>query len=139
MKHSKLFVTLMALVIAFSAFFPASTAAAAPGGTYKCYLLSQSPKDYTAYNPRTDFDARFTLLNTGTAGWNGVDLVFLGGTRMHTKADRYDITKVVKPQGKVSVYIDMEAPKNPGTYVTYWGLMNGSQLMCRFYLIIRVK
>lgn len=139
MKHSRVILALMALFIAIATFYPAASVEAASGGTYKCAYLSQSPKDWTKYNPRDDFDARFTLLNTGTANWGGVDVVWIGGRKMHTKADRFDIPKAVMPEGTVNLYIDMEAPKTKGTHITYWGLTNGSRVFCRFYLIITVK
>jgi hypothetical protein len=127
----------LALIILVSSFMPANTAAAA--GTYACKWAGQSPADWVTMKPRQDFDAKWTLRNTGTSSWNGADLVYLGGTAMYKYNDRYDIKKPIKPEGKATFVIDMIAPKKPGVYTTYWGLANGNKVFCRFYLIIRVK
>lgn len=116
------------------------------GGTpvkreYSCSVFSQSPKDYKAMVPRQDFDMRWTLLNTGTKAWtvDGTDYKYLRGPKMHKYADVYDLTANVAPGGKLSISVDMVAPQEKGIHVTYWGLANGSQHFCQFYLIISVK
>jgi hypothetical protein len=108
---------------------------------YACSLLSQSPKDWTKMKSRQDFDARWTVLNTGKRAWttSGTDYKYIRGARLHTKAGIYDMPKSVAANGKAALYVDMNAPKQKGTYVTYWGLANGSQHFCQFYLIITVK
>lgn len=108
---------------------------------YACSVYSQSIKDWTAMEPRQDFDMRWTILNTGTKAWtmSGTDYKFVRGEKMHRYGDIFDLPKDVGPGGKINLVIDMEAPSAPGTYVTYWGLANGSQHFCQFYLIITVK
>jgi len=160
-----LILTLIALLAA-AAFVPFSQAAAVSGGAqqqnflplagdfqsvgasllagkeYACSVVSQSPKDWTTFKPRRIFDAKWTVRNTGTKTWStsGTDLQYVGGTKMQTHGDVFDISKSVAPDGKISLIVDMNAPKNPGYYTTYWGLSNnGGKVFCRFYLIIKVK
>ena len=137
MKLSKLFFLAMIVVLVSTVFGPATPAEAA--GTYRCQLVAQSPADWTRMTTSHDFDASWTLKNTGTANWKGTDLVYLGGAKLHKYASVYDINTSVAPGAKIKFTIDMMAPKTPGTYTTYWGLKNGTQTFCRFYLIIRVK
>ncbi len=108
---------------------------------YTCSVVSQSPKDWTKMKPRQDFDMRWTVLNTGSKTWttNGTDYKYIRGAQLHTKNSTYDMPKNVATDGKIALYIDMMAPKNKGTYTTYWGLANGSSHFCQFYLIITVK
>lgn len=123
----------------FSAELPGLSVAAKK--EYSCYLLSQRPKDWTKMKPRQDFDAKWTVYNNGSRSWlkSGTDLIYVGGTKMQTRGDVFDLPKNVGPDGKISLYVDMNAPSSKGTYTTYWGLANGSQYFCRFYLIITVK
>lgn len=137
MKLKQIFFLALALILMVTTFVPADTAAAA--GTYSCHLDGQFPRDWVVMQSRQDFDMKWIVRNTGTANWNGVDLVFLGGAKMQKYGiNRFDV-KIVKPLGKATFILDMVAPKNPGTYTTYWGLTNGKKVFCRFYLIVRVK
>ena len=108
---------------------------------YACSVVSQSPKDWTKMKPRQDFDVRWTVLNTGSKTWttNGTDYKYLRGAKLHTRGSLFDMTKNVAADGKIALYVDMSAPKDKGTYVTYWGLANGTKQFCQFYLIITVK
>lgn len=123
----------------FSAELPGLSLAAKKD--YACSVLSQSPKDWTKMKPRQDFDMRWTVLNTGAKTWttHGTDYKYIGGTAMHTKGSVFDMPKSVAANGKAALYVDMNAPKSRGTYVTYWGLANGSGYFCRFYFIVTVK
>lgn len=108
---------------------------------YACSVVSQSPKDWAKMKPRQDFDMRWTVLNTGSKTWttNGTDYKYIRGAQLHTKGNAFDMPKNVAADGKIALYVDMMAPKNKGTYVSYWGLANGSSHFCQFYLIITVK
>ncbi len=137
MKFRQLFFFALIVVLVATVFGPATPAQAA--GTYRCQLVAQSPADWTRMAPRLDFDAAWTLKNTGTANWKGVDLVYLGGAKMQKYASLYDVNTSVAPGAKIKFVIDMIAPKLPGTYTTYWGLKTGNQVFCRFYLTIQVR
>jgi hypothetical protein len=108
---------------------------------YACAVFSQKPKDYVVMSPRQEFDMKWTLLNTGTKTWtdHSTDYKYVRGERMHQYADVYDINKHVGPGGKLEITLDMVAPKEKGTHVTYWGLANGSQHFCQFYIIVVVQ
>lgn len=118
------------------------SAALTAGKEYSCAIVSQSPKDWTTFKPRRIFDAKWTVRNTGSRTWSasGTDLLYLGGTKMQTHGDVFDLSKSVAPQGKITLIVDMNAPKKAGYYTTYWGLSNNSsKAFCRFYLILKVK
>ncbi|GAB4399070.1 MAG: hypothetical protein OHK0031_18440 [Anaerolineales bacterium] len=121
--------------------FSAWNSALSAGTPYACTLISQSPKDWTKFKPRRIFDAKWTVRNTGTSGWKttGTDLVYLGGAKMQTHGDIFDLPKSVAPQGKITLIVDMNAPKQPGYYTSYWGLANSNKVFCKFYVIISVK
>lgn len=127
--------------LASGANFSAWNSALSAGTPYACKLISQSPKDWTKFKPRRIFDAKWTVRNTGTSGWktSGTDLVYIGGAKMQTHGDVFDLSKSVAPQGKITLIVDMNAPKNPGYYTAYWGLANSNKVFCKFYIIISVK
>jgi hypothetical protein len=108
---------------------------------YACSVFSQKPKDYVVVGARQDFDVRWTLLNTGTKAWtvHGTDYKYVRGPRLHKYADIYDIAKDIGPGGRIEIVVDMIAPKEKGTHVTYWGLANGSNHFCQFYIIVVVQ
>lgn len=108
---------------------------------YACAVFSQKPKDYVIMSPRQEFDMKWTLLNTGTKTWtdHSTDYKHVRGELMHQHASVYNINKHVGPGGKLEITIDMVAPKEKGTHVTYWGLANGSQHFCQFYIIVVVQ
>jgi hypothetical protein len=108
---------------------------------YACSLVAQRPADWTTYKKRTTFNAYWTLKNTGTKVWgiHGVDVAYRGGTAMHTSRGFYDLPAQVGPGQKITLAADMIAPKQPGYYVSNWGLYVGSQVFCKFYLVIYVS
>jgi hypothetical protein len=111
--------------------------------TDKCIILTQSPFMNTHLPPRTDFDSSWTIRNYSDDMWYGdsVDIVFLGGEKMHKAGNFYDLGVTVKPGESVTVNIDMLAPANPGTYKTLWGLQVGNSTLpvfCHLGLTIRV-
>jgi len=132
---------LAGLPLVSGANFSAWNSALSAGTPYACKLISQSPKDWTKFKPRHIFDAKWTVRNTGTSGWNtsGTDLKYVGGAKMQTRGDVFDLTKAVAPNGKITLMVDMNSPKNPGYYTAYWGLANGNSVFCKFYVIVTVK
>lgn len=108
---------------------------------YSCLLTKQTPADWTTMRKRTIFDAKWTLKNTGSKVWgiHGVDVVYRGGTSMHTSRGFYDLPKQVGPGQSITIIEDMIAPKLPGYYVSNWGLYLGSLSFCRFYIVIYVS
>lgn len=108
---------------------------------YACQFIGQTPKDWTVMKSRQIFDTTWVLKNTGTKIWgkHGVDVRYRGDTRMHTNVpDWFDIPRGVGIGQKFTMTLDMVAPKAPGYYVSNWGLYVGSQVFCKFYVIIVV-
>lgn len=106
---------------------------------WDCRLVSRRPANNTTFDPQTDFDARWTVQNTGTRTWNrnNIDYIYYSGTKMHKKAG-YDLTENVEPGETVVIIVDMIAPKNDGDYTTTWTLRSGSTEFCRLGLTIIV-
>ena len=91
---------------------------------------------------RQIFDAKWTLKNTGTKVWgiHGVDVKYRGDTRMHYGvADLFDLPVKTGPGQKITLKLNMLAPKLPGYYVSNWGLYVGGQVFCKFYVIVVVS
>ena len=114
-------------------------------GGYACLLKAQSPPDWTVMKRRNIFDVYWTLKNTGSKVWglHGVDVKFRGGypkgTVMHYNVPNlFDIPKKVGPGGKITLGMDMMAPRKPGYYVENWGLYVGGQVFCKFYIAVTV-
>ena len=108
---------------------------------YSCTLMGQIPDDWTTMKSRQIFDTTWVLKNTGSKVWgiHGVDVRYRGDTRMHTKVpDLFDLPKKVGPGQKITLTLDMIAPKLPGYYVSNWGLYLGNQAFCKFYVIVVV-
>ncbi len=114
---------------------------AAAGTDYACMLISQKPKDWTQMKRRQYFDASWTVKNTGNRVWgkNGIDLVYVGGTKMHTRGDSYDLKADVGTGKKTTLSVDMNAPKTKGYYTAIWGISKGTSLFCRLYITINVN
>ena len=90
---------------------------------------------------REDFDAVWTVKNTGTSNWemSDVDYKFISGTQMQKYAAAYDLPVTVKPGETINITIDMTAPSSAGSYATNWALMKGSTTLCTLPLTVTVK
>lgn len=108
---------------------------------YQCSIEGVSPSAGTQYASEADFDATWTLLNTGLNTWDqdSIDVVYVKGDKIYKNATIYDLPKTVKVGEKVSVIVDMRAPKDSGTYTTTWGLNKGGTTFCTFSIEIKVK
>lgn len=105
---------------------------------YSCTIASSSPGGSLA--PRTDFDATWVVYNTGKKSWdrNNADYYYSSGARMHKKA-AYDLPRNVDSGEKVSLVVDMIAPKNTGEYRIVWRLRVGKTQFCNMILNVTVK
>lgn len=123
--------------------FPVLTLSVEKAATkdYACTLLAQSPKDWVTMQRRQDFDAVWTLQNTGIKNWGktGVDFGYVSGAKMHTKASRFDIANDVGSYQKIKLSVDMNAPKTKGYYTAVWGLYNSAGAFCRVTISINVN
>ena len=118
---------------------PTVTVPGAPTGKdYSCSITSVSPTSHLA--PRTDFDAKWVVKNTGTKGWDkdSFDYIYESGTKMHKKA-AYDFPKNVGSGDSVTFTVDMISPKEPGSYQTFWILRKGKTKFCKMGITIVVK
>lgn len=106
---------------------------------YACTVLN-SPEDGTIYGPRVEFKVRWRLRNVGRKEWEGdnVDFVYDSGDRFH-KVSGYDLGKSVPVGDVAEFFVEMEAPKDPGTYTTHWIMQRGTLKFCRVSLTIGVK
>lgn len=123
--------------------FPSPIGGGGGGGgnvDYACVLLSQNPANGTVMNPQTDFDASWTLRNSGLKTWDSgsVDFIYVRGDKLHKQAG-YDLPKDVAPGKSIQLGADMLAPKTEGTYTTFWGLRRGKNIFCEVYLTIIVR
>ena len=111
--------------------------------TGSCALLSQNPADYTVMAPDTSFTANWTLKNTGTDPWttDSYDVRYLGTNSLpfHQGADGYDLASNVEPGWDYLVSVPMIAPANVGTYGEAWGIVQGSNTVCTFWIWIEVQ
>lgn len=106
---------------------------------YACEVLN-SPTDGTIYDPRLDFKVRWRLKNVGRKEWDSesVDFVYDFGDRFHRTA-AYDLKKDTGIGEVAEFFVDMLAPKDPGTYTTHWALQIGTEKFCKVSLTIGVK
>jgi Ig-like domain from next to BRCA1 gene len=114
------------------------------GGTssqnYSCQLTRTVPAMGSVFNPRDDFDAIWTVRNNGQKNWdrNSVDYVYSSGAKIH-KISGYDLPENVRTGNSVDLGVDMQAPKDTGTYTTTWTMRAGSKTFCTLTLTIVVR
>lgn len=106
---------------------------------YDCEVLSVYPFAVT-FSSRTNFEATWTIKNTGTKKWdrNSVDFVYSSGDKIH-KVSGYDLTKDVNPGQNITLSVSMQAPKTAGNYTTYWALRDGGTNICRMVATLVVN
>jgi len=91
--------------------------------TYDDNDLSDLPE----LDPGEAFSKGWRIRNTGTCDWTSDYYAdFVRGDRL--KGEVKDIDGDVKPGQTYDLYIDFVAPKNPGEYVGFWQLHNGSEV-----------
>ncbi len=107
---------------------------------WACRLISRNTANNQAFDPKTDFDARWVIENTGGKTWsnNDVDYIYSSGTKMHKKP-AYDLSQNIDPGESVTIIVDMIAPKNKGNYSATWTLRSGGTQFCRLSISIVVK
>lgn len=138
--------TLALPTLAPTIIIPVHTATPAKSSTpsaYTCQVTEASPAANAVYPPGGDFDARWVVKNIGTKAWDqdNADFHFVSGTKMMENQSKlvYDLPNDVAKGAKVTLILDMLAPKTPGYYSMTWAIsMNGSDF-CRLTTTIRVK
>ncbi len=111
----------------------AKPTATATQANYSCEVTSTSPTAGTKITVNTDFDAAWVVKNTGIKNWEVgyVDLRYVDGTKMQTKADLFDITTAVAKGSTLNVIVDMKAPATAGKYSANWILTMEGTVMCK--------
>ena len=105
---------------------------------YLCEVLSK-PANGEYYNPRVQFSVRWRLKNTGRRDWNKsmIDFIYDSGDKFH-KVAGYDLKKDTGIGDVAEFFVEMQAPKDPGTYTTYWTMSTGVEKFCKVSLKINV-
>ncbi len=123
---------------------PTFTSISSGGGTsnenFSCQVTRVSPANGTRFDPRADFDAVWTVRNNGQRNWdrNSIDILYSSGDRIH-KVSGYDLDDNVRVGNSIDVGVDMQAPKDPGTYNTTWVMRRGDDTFCTMTLTIAVR
>jgi len=118
---------------------PIITVVPSTNKNYLCQVLN-SPKDNEIYSPRLAFKVRWRLKNVGLQTWDreSVDFVYDFGDRFY-KTSSYDLAKTTEFGDVAEFFVDLLAPKDPGTYTTHWALKVGTEKFCPVSLTIGVK
>lgn len=107
---------------------------------YACQITRVSPPNGSVFAPREDFNAFWAVKNIGRRKWDrtNVDYAFAGGDKMH-KISSYDLSDNVASGKSLDLGVDMQAPKDPGTYTTTWTMRAGNKTFCPLELTIVVQ
>lgn len=107
---------------------------------YACQVTRVTPPNGSSFNPRDDFDAFWTVKNIGKRNWDrsDVDYIYSTGAKIH-KVSGYDLEDNVKVGNSIELGVDMQAPKDAGTYTTTWTMRIGERVFCPMRLTIVVK
>jgi hypothetical protein len=107
---------------------------------YACSVTRVTPPNGSSFDPRDDFDVFWTVRNIGQRNWNrsDVDYIYSSGTKLH-KVSGYDLSENVRVGNSIDLGVDMQAPKDEGTYSTVWTMRIGNREFCplRFTIVVR--
>ena len=112
-----------------------------PKGPDVAQLVSQKFTQSSVFSPGEDFDMIWTVKNVGTKRWN-IEYYwkYESGTQFDKKATLYMSPKSVNIGETLDLLIDCIAPSTPGSYNTYWSLINDNgAVFYSVYLNIVVK
>ena len=107
---------------------------------YSCSITSKSIADGTDFSPNEDFDASWTVKNTGSETWDAsnFDFRYISGTSMYKHNAVYDFPSSVAPGESITITVDMVAPSSAAYYETFWGINYSSTTICSLPLRIDV-
>jgi hypothetical protein len=113
---------------------------ASSSDNYACQVMGVSPPNGSSFSPRDDFDVSWTVKNIGKRSWDrtAINHVYAGGAKLH-KISGYDLPKDVPVGTTTELGVDVQAPKDPGTYTTTWLLSTGNRDFCpmNFTIVVR--
>lgn len=126
-------------VLVLPSFTPSKTLRTGIGGG-SCTIVYQDPADNSSKKKGETFDMRWTIKNTSKDPWraDSVDINFVSGDRMHSGNDARDFPYDVGPNGMLDLVVSMTAPSTSGSYVSNWRLVQGSKVLCSFFVTLRV-
>jgi len=106
---------------------------------YACEIID-SPKNNEVYDPRVEFKVKWRVRNVGRKAWERaeIDFAYVGGDKFH-RVDGYDLSRTTFIGEVADLFVDMRAPKDPGTYTTRWSLFHGTEEFCKLRLTIIVR
>ncbi len=125
-------------------FIPWTLTPTATQPAYGCTVTNVTPKSSDTIKVDQEFDAAWTVQNTGTQPWlaGNTDIAFVGGAALHDRpsdsSDLRDLTSDVAPNGTYTVTIDMQAPSGDGTHTTSWAIQLEGGATCQLNLTINV-
>jgi hypothetical protein len=105
------------------AFIPWTKTPTTAPADYACSVTGVSPASSTAIKVGSDFDANWTLKNTGVKTWvsSDIDVRYSSGEKFQKNGkDIYDLPGDVAPNGTTTIVVDMIAPANDGTHTAVW-------------------
>lgn len=117
-----------------------TSAGATSNQNYACEVTRVSPPNGSTFDPRYDFDAFWTVRNTGKRNWEriNVDYEYSSGAKIH-RVSGYDLEEDVAIGRSINLGVDMRAPKDPGSYSTTWTMRVGDNTFCPLRLTIVVR
>jgi hypothetical protein len=92
----------------------------------------------TVFLKGESFTKTWKVQNTGTCNWMyQYQLVLFSGDALG--GENFKIQKKVTPNDWNELSINLEAPKNPGTYSSYWRLQDSEGHMFGATLVVSIK
>ena len=106
-----------------------------------CKITASSTSGADPKAAGSDFDARWTIENTGSTTWvkGSTDYKYSSGTKMQKTVDVYDVKIDVAAAATIDLVVDMIAPKTPGTYQTNWVVTQGGTVLCSLPVVVTVQ
>ncbi len=119
---------------------PGTPTTAVTAASYSCSITSQSIASGAEFKVGTEFDASWTIKNTGSSAWEAseIDYRYISGTEMQKFNAIYDFPSSVASGSSMTITVDMIAPASAASYETYWGISRSSVNFCTLPLKIKV-
>ena len=113
---------------------------ATSSNNFACQVTRVSPPNGSVFTPRQNFIGFWAVKNIGKKKWDrkSVDYAYFSGDLIH-KISSYDLNANVPSGGSIDLGVDMQAPKDPGTYTTNWTMRTGSKPFCPLTLTFEVQ
>jgi hypothetical protein len=108
--------------------------------SFACSVTDYYPKSTDSFKVNTAFDGRWVVTNTGAQLWDQhqVDLKYISGTKMQTKADLFDLNASVASGASYTAIVDMTAPATAGTYTATWAIEQYGLNICTLNLSVKI-